>query len=131
MRTYTRVVFGVNAIYQIVVGAIFLASPVQAIGLYGFPASENASVAAHVAIRGLGGLILVTGLISVRIARNPDTDRVLLPVMGAVSVAAVVSWAAALAAHEAQVSQVALDLIVQALLLVAVLGYRRRVPAER
>jgi len=37
MRGYTRIVFGLNALYQGAAGCIFLFAPAMAIGLYGFP----------------------------------------------------------------------------------------------
>lgn len=123
MRAYTRILFGLNALYQLAVGAVFLFAPVAAIGLYGFPQSEAGSVAAHVSIRALGAYILLGGGVSAAIARNPDRHPVLLLVMGGLSVLTLLCWGLTLAVGEVKVGQVALDLVVQALLLVAVAGY--------
>ena len=42
MRLYTRIIFALNFLYQIVVGILFLFLPMLSIRLYGFPASDTA-----------------------------------------------------------------------------------------
>ncbi len=126
MRTYTRIVFGLNALYQLAVGCVFLFAPVTGIGLYGFPESDTHVVAARVALRALGTFVLLAGGISAVIAGNPDKNPVLLTVMGATAILTLVGWAVTLGAQEVTASQVALDIVVQALLLIAVVGYRKR-----
>ena len=124
MRLYTRIIFGLNCLYQIAVGVVFLAAPVLSIGLYGFPATDANSLAAHVGVRVMGVFLLVAGVISLLIAINPDKNPVLLPIMGMVSALTLVCWGITLFAHEMTFSQVGLDMLVQVLLLIAVLGYR-------
>ena len=131
MRAYTRVVFGLNAIYQLVVGAVFLCAPVTAIGLYGFAASESQSVAARVSIRALGAFVLLGGGISAWIARNPDAEPVLLPVMGSLSVLTLLCWGMTLATGDMTFRQVGLDMAVQVLLIAAVVGYAGKARSTR
>lgn len=123
MRIYTRVIFGLNTLYQLLVGAVFLFAPVAAIGLYGFGPAEALSVAAHVSCRALGAYILLGAGISALIARNPDRHPILLALMGVLSLLTFLCWGLALAAAEVTLGQVALDLVIQALLLIAVVGY--------
>jgi len=123
MKIFTRIVFGMNAVYQLLVGIVFLLLPVTAIHLYGFPPSDTTSVAAHVGIRALGAYILLGGGISAAICLDPDRNPVLLIVMGILSALCLVCWGLTLAVKEVTLGQVGLDLVVQVLLLIAVLGY--------
>lgn len=123
MRLFTRIIFGLNCIYQIIVGAIFLFAPVFSITLYGFPQADTQSLAAHVGVRVMGVFLLAVGIISVLIAINPDKNPVLLPIMGAIAALTLVCWGITLYAREMTVNQVGLDVAVQVLLLIAVLGY--------
>ncbi len=123
VRAYTRILFSLNALYQLAVGAIFLFLPAQAINLYHFPASEAHSIAARVAIRALGANLLLGGGISAVVGRDPDRHPALLIVMGALAVLTLLCWGLTLAVGETAVGQVAADLGVQVLLLVAVAGY--------
>jgi hypothetical protein len=131
MRGYTRIIFGLNALYQLAVGVIFLFAPVTAIGLYGFPASEGGSVATLVSLRALGAYVLLGAGLSAIIGVNPDRHPVLLPVMGALAVLTLVAWGVTLAAGEMTIAQVGLDAAVQGLLLVAVVGYAARARQAR
>jgi hypothetical protein len=123
MRVYTRIIFGLNFLYQLLAGSLFLFLPVLSIGLYGFPSSDANSMAAHVGIRVMGLFMVVAGIVSFMITRNPDKNPVLLPIMAIISVLTLLCWFMALSAHEMTLGQVALDLAVQVLLLVGSIGY--------
>jgi hypothetical protein len=123
MRLYTRIIFGLNFLYQVIVGAIFLVSPVISISLYGFAPADAQSIAAHVGIRMMGVFLLLMAVVSVMIAINPDKNPVLLPLMGLASVLTLLCWALTLLTGEMKLGQVGLDIIVQVLLLIAVAGY--------
>ena len=126
MRLIARIIFAVNCIYQLVVGAIFLVAPVFSIHLYGFPPSDGQSMAAHVGVRMMGVFLLLVAVISAMIAINPDKNPVLLPLMGLTALLTIVCWVLTLATHEMILSQVTLDLAVQVLILAAVVGYARK-----
>ena len=123
MRLYTRIIFGLNFLYQLVVGILFLFLPVLSIGLYGFPSTDGNAMAAHVGVRAMGLFLIVAGIISLMIARNPDTNPVLLPSMAMISALTLVCWFLTVYAHEMTIGQVALDIAVQVLLLFGSIGY--------
>jgi hypothetical protein len=123
MRLYTRIVFCLNCLYQALAGVLFLFAPLLSIGLYGFPAADGQSMAAHVGVRIGGVLLLVAAVISALIALNPDRYPVLLPIMALVSALTLICWGLTLFAHETTASQVGVDAIVQVLLLIGALGY--------
>ncbi len=123
MRLYTRIIFGLNCLYQALVGVVFLFAPVLSIGLYGFAEADKQSIAAQVGIRALGAYILVTAVISLLIAMNPDKHPILLPVMALVCAMTLVCWGITLFTRQTTVSQVGVDMLVQVLLLIGALGY--------
>lgn len=128
MRTFTRVIFGFNAIYQGLVGLLCLFVPLTALSLYSAPEGASAMPFLIGAFRMTGAFIVVGGCISVLIARNPDQHPILLPVMGLLAITTLVAEGLMLVNGEGDLSQLGLDMIVQAAILAAAFGYT---PAAR
>jgi hypothetical protein len=123
MRWYVRIVFGLNAAYQVVIGLVALLAPLTMLGLYGASDADKQVLFLHAAMRGLGFYILFGGVLSALVALDPDRHPVLLALMGTLAVLTIVGWSLTLAFGEMQIGQVGVDLVVQALLLVGALGY--------
>lgn len=127
MRLYTRIIFALNALYQAIIGVLCLGWPTRALGLYQATPAQLGEPMLRASFRLIGINLVLGALMSALIARNPDRHPVLLPLMGVLSVLTLVCWGVAgPLAHEMTVAQYGLDLVVQVLLLIAVLGYARR-----
>ena len=71
MRSFLRIVAGVNAVFQGFVGVLAIASPTAAAGLFHL---EDLAPIALALIRMFGGLLAGSGLISAVIATNPERN---------------------------------------------------------
>jgi hypothetical protein len=123
MRWYVRIVFGLNTIYQVVIGLIALLVPTMMLGLYGATDVDKQVILLLAAMRGLGFYIVFGGIISALVAINPDRYPILLRLMAALAVLTLVGWILTLVFCEMKISQVGIDLAVQVLLLIGALGY--------
>ena len=123
MRLYVRIVFGLNAVYQVVIGLIGLFAPMTMLGLYGAAAADKEVILLHAAMRGLGYFIVFGGIISIFVAKNPDRHPILLRLMAILAVLTLVGWILTLVFKEMSISQVGIDMAVQVLLLIGALGY--------
>lgn len=123
MRGYVRVVFGLNTLYQLVVGCIALFAPIMMLSIYGASETDQTVLLLQASMRGLGFGILFGGVISALIARDPDQYPVLLPLMAVLSILTLVAWSLTLVTGQMNVGQVGIDMVVQVLLLVGALGY--------
>ena len=126
MRSFTRAIFGLNFVYQLIVGVLCIFVPATAMGLYGAPADVLGMPFAVGAFRVLGSAILIGGVISFLIMRNPDDHPILLPIMGVLAVFTLVAEGLMIMNNEATLAQLGLDLAVQVLILIAAFGYRPR-----
>jgi hypothetical protein len=124
MRAFVRIVFGLNAIYQLVVGGMALVTPDAVYKFYGAADVQPFMLGIG---RGLGAMVVFGALVSAFIARDPDRDPVLLPLMGFLSVATVAAWTLALTAGELTMDQVGVDVLVQVALLAGVVAYYPRI----
>ena len=52
MRWYVRIVFGLNTIYQVVIGLIALLAPLAMLGIYGATDADKQVIFLHAAMRG-------------------------------------------------------------------------------
>src|SRR5260370_26328328 len=71
MRTFLRVVAGLNAVFQGILGVLSMASPTLAAGLFQL---EGLAPPALALIRMFGGLLAGSGLISAVVAKNPEAN---------------------------------------------------------
>jgi len=123
MRSYVRIVFGLNTIYQVVIGLIALLVPTMMLGIYHANEMDKQVLLLLAAMRGLGFYIIFGGVISAIIALNPDRHPILLRLMAVLAVLTIIGWVLTLAFHEMTISQVGVDIVVQILLLIGALGY--------
>ena len=126
MRTFTRAVFGLNVVYQLLVGVLCVFVPATAMGLYGATPDVLAMPFAVGAFRVLGAAILIGAVMSFLIARDPDQYPILLSLMGILAVFTLIAEGLMLMNGEAGVSQLAIDLVVQVAILVAAFAYKPR-----
>ncbi len=126
MRHYTRIIFGVNAAYQTIVGILCLVAPALAIGIYGGSEVDQGSTLTLVAFRIIGVNLIPVGVICALISFNPDHTPVLRQLMGLLAVLTLVCWGVAVSTHNLSLSQIAsvsFDAVVQVMVIVAVVGY--------
>lgn len=123
MRWYVRIVFGLNTIYQVVIGLIALLVPTMMLGIYHANEMDKQVLLLLAAMRGLGFYIVFGGVISAIIALNPDRHPILLRLMAVLAVLTIIGWVLTLAFHEMTIAQVGIDIVVQILLLIGALGY--------
>jgi hypothetical protein len=129
MRTYTRIVFGLNAAYLMIVGVLCLLGPELAVGVYGGTEVDHASTLLLITVRLLGVNLIPAGVISVVVAADPDRHPILRALMGLLATLTLVCWGIVIGMHDLTVGQIAsatLDVVVQVALLVAVVGYYPR-----
>lgn len=130
MRTFARAVFGINTLYQGLVGLICLFAPLTALSLYSAPEGASAMSFLTGAFRMIGAFIIVGGFISLMIARNPDRYPILLPIMGLLAITTLVAEGLMLANREGHLSQLALDIVVQVAILIPAFAYKPSVAAS-
>jgi hypothetical protein len=126
MRHFTRVVFGINAFYQMVMGILCLVAPALAIGIFGGTPTDESSALLWVAFRLVGVNLIPIGIVCAIISFNPETSPVLRQLMGLVSVLTMVCWGISIGSHDlslGQLSIAALDGIIQLGVVIAVVGY--------
>lgn len=123
MRWYVRIVFGLNTIYQVIVGLIALLVPAMMLGIYGATEMDKQVLLLLAAMRGMGFFIVFGGIISAIIALNPDRHPILLRLMAVLAALTIVGWVLTLFFGEMKMSQVGLDIVVQVLLLIGALSY--------
>ena len=126
MRRYTRIVFGLNAVYQLALGSVCLLTPAVAVGIYGGSSADQGSTLLLVCFRFLGVNLVPIGVISTLVALNPDTHPILRQLTGLLSILTLVCWGIAISAHNlnvGQISSVTLDAVLQLLVIISVVGY--------
>jgi hypothetical protein len=126
MRWVVRILFGLNVLYQILVGLLSLAAPGMTIGLYGGGASDQQVLLLQAVLRLLGGYIVFGAVVSAVIAARPDRHPVLLPLMAILAVLTMAAWGLGMATGQVGISQAGLDLVVQLLILVVAMVYYPR-----
>jgi len=129
MLRYTRIVFGLNAIYQTVLGLFCLLAPQTMIGLYGGTSDDTVGIMLQVAFRLLGVKLIPFGVASALIAGNPDDNPVLRGLMGLLAVLQLVSYGIIVGMHELNIGWIglmSLNVLTQVLVLVAVVFYNTK-----
>src|SRR5258708_24455166 len=125
MRTLLRVVAGVNALFQGLVGIVATASPSAAAGLFQL---ESLAPAGLALIRMFGGLLLGSGLISAVVARNPEANPGLPAAYAVTCVFNLAADTLVVLSGAMRFSQLALGMLLQAILVVVVAANLRRAP---
>lgn len=133
MRQYTRIVFGLNAIYLTVLGLFCLLGPSTMIGLYGGVAHDQDAVMLQVAFRLIGVKLIPFGVMSALIARDPDDNPMLRALMGLLAVLTLTCYGMVVGMHSLNIGWigiVSLNVIGQILVLVAVMCYSTKQAAS-
>jgi len=126
MRQYTRIVFGLNAVVQTVLGLLCLLAPDVMIRVFGGTAAEQSANLLQVVMRLIGANLVPVGVIAALIAGDPEETTVLRVLMGLQSVLRLVCWGIVFGLHilsATQIGLVVVDLLVQIMLLVALVFY--------
>jgi hypothetical protein len=134
MKQYTRIVFGLNAVYLTVLGLFCLLAPETMIGLYGGSNADETAVMLQVAFRMLGVKLIPFGVMSALIAGNPDDNPVLRAMMGLLSVLTLVCYGIVVGMYELNIGwigMVSLNVLSQVFVLVAVVFYNGKKKAPQ
>jgi len=126
MRTFLRVVAGLNAVFQGLLGVLSMASPTVAAGLFQL---EGLPPPALALIRMFGGLLAGSGLISAVVARNPDANPGLPAAYALTCVLNLAADTLVGISGAMRFSQLALGMLLQAILVVAVAANLGLAPA--
>ena len=129
MRTYTRIIFELNAFYQIILGVVCLVAPATAIALHGGSDVDLCSTLLMVTFRMVGVNLIPAGVISAVVAADPDKRPILRTLMGMLATLQLICWGIVIGMHDLSASHIAsvvLDVVVQVSMLVAVVGYYPR-----
>jgi hypothetical protein len=134
MRMYMRIVFALNAVYQIALGVLCLLGPSTAVAIYGGSDTDHCSTLLLVTFRLLGVYMIPAGVISVVIAADPDRHPVLRTLTAVLATLTLVCWGIVVGMHDVSASQVAgaaLSVVIQVALLVGAIGYFPRAVVQQ
>src|SRR5438874_93501 len=106
MGRYTRIVFGINAVFQLALGTVCLLMPTVAVAIFGGTAADQGSTLLQVCFRLLGVNLIPIGVVAGLVAFNPESHPVLRQLMGLLSILTMVCWGIAISAHNLKVSQI-------------------------
>jgi hypothetical protein len=123
MRKIVVVVAGLNAVFQLLVGLLSVASPDTAAVAFKVTVASPAMLAL---IRMFGGLLASSGVISAIIAKNPDRDRSLVLAFAAGLLLNVAADTAVIAAGELRFDQLAAGMVLEIVLAFLLFFYRLR-----
>lgn len=126
MKTFARIVFGLNFLYQCIVGIAALVVPAQVIDFYGGSEAEQAIPYMLAAFRALGIYIFFGGIISGYIASNPGRYPILRRLIGILAVLTLICWGIVYYMKELSFDVMMADIIVQVFILAAVGMYPKR-----
>jgi len=129
MLLFTRIVFGLNALYQTVLGLICLLGPGVAVTLYGGTAADQNSPLLLIAFRIIGVGLVPIGVMSALVAGDPEETPILRALIGLTAVLSFICWGIVIGRHDLAASQLAsvvLDAVVQVMVILAVVFYHPR-----
>lgn len=121
MRSALRVLAGLNAVFQCVVGLLCIGAPAAAAKVFEL-AQTGPSVFALT--RMFGGLLAGSGLLSALVARDPDRNRDLPLLLAAACVVNVSADLTVVASDEMPFKHLAGGVILQVILILLVAGHR-------
>lgn len=124
MRAAARIVFGLNFIYQLLVAIVCIFLPATALELYGAPADATGIPFLLGSMRMIGAALSIGVACSLLIARDPDSHPVLLPLMAVLAGATLLAEGIMLGTGEANVGQLALDIVFQIAIIGVAFAYR-------
>jgi hypothetical protein len=123
MRKIVVGVAALNAVFQLLVGLLSVASPETAAVAFKVTVAAPAMLAL---IRMFGGLLASSGVISVLIAKNPDRDRSIVIAFAGCLLFNVAADTAVIMAGEMRFDQLAAGMVLQTVLALLLLFYRLR-----
>jgi hypothetical protein len=123
MRKVVIAVAGLNAVFQLLVGLLSVASPETAAVAFKITVASPAMLAL---IRMFGGLLASSGFISALIATNPNRDRPLVLAFAAGMLLNLAADAVIIVAGELRFDQLAAGMVLQIVLAFLLLFYRPR-----
>jgi hypothetical protein len=121
-----RIVFAVNAAYQLAFGTLCVLWPATAVAMYGGNILDRQSMLLLVTFRLIGVNLIPAGVISAVVAADPDRHPILRALMGLVATLTLVCWGIVIGMHDlnaGQIAAAALDIVMHVALLVGVMGY--------
>jgi hypothetical protein len=118
MKTAVRILAALNAVFQIIVGLLSVASPPAAAAAFKV---EIGSPAMAALIRMFGGLLAASGILSGYIAKDPDRDRALCRVYAVALLVNVVTDVIVIGAGELRFDQLASGMILELVLAIVLL----------
>lgn len=121
MRTMVKVVAGLNALFQGLVGLVCIIAPSTAANLFKV---EVSGVAMLALLRMFGGLLTSNGVVSGLIAQNPDRDRGLVAAYSALLLLNVGADLVVIGTGELRFDQLAIGMLLEAVLAVLLIFYR-------
>src|SRR5712692_7452880 len=122
MRTLLRVAASINAVFQVLLGLVAVASPQGAAGLFQLQGLGPPELAV---VRMFGGLLAGSGLLSAIIARSPDAYPGLLVGYALACMLNLTADTAVGLSGEMRFSQLALGMAPQALIAIAIVARLR------
>jgi uncharacterized membrane protein len=130
MKTFARIVFGLNFLYQGIVGIAMLVAPADLIDFYGGNQQEQTIPFVLAAFRALGIYIFFGGVISGYLAANPGKYPILRRLIGILAGLTLICWAIIYYFNELDFDVYMADVLVQLFILAAVILYPKTRAAE-
>jgi hypothetical protein len=123
MRTLLRVAASINALFQVLLGLVAVATPQMAAGIFGLEGLGPPELAV---VRMFGGLLAGSGLLSAIIARSPEGNPGLIVGYAFACILNLIADTAVCLSGQMRFSQLALGMAPQALIVIAIAARLRR-----
>jgi|SRR5215469_6228180 len=123
MRTLLRLVAGINALFQGMVGIVSMAGPALSANLFEVEGLGPSSLAL---IRMFGGLLTGSALFSAVIAKDPDVGSILRVTYAVTCTVNLAADSLVIASRAMGFSQLGPGMLLQVVLVVAIARYQRR-----
>ena len=123
MRTFLRLVAGINALFQGLVGIVSMASPAFSANLFQVEGLGPSSLAL---IRMFGGLLTGSALFSAVIAKDPNVSSILRVAYAVTCAVNLAADSLVIASGAMGFSQLGLGMLLQVILVIAIAASQRR-----
>ena len=123
MRLFLRLVAGINALFQGLVGIVSMASPAFSASLFQVEGLEPSSLAL---IRMFGGLLTGSALFSAVISKDPNVSSILRVAYAVTCAVNLAADSLVIASGAMGFSQLGLGMLLQVILVIAIAAYQRR-----